>query len=178
MNKWKKAKRHIPGVKSSTHAAASPTVPVNEEKGSDQSSLLWPTTWLMIEALQQVSLQKDDFGLNLGPGRVVSFPKDTAKVLLDELGDKVRVIGEVISESDGYSMSGLYWVRANGMIAGPGALVDHLLSEGPEGAWFLLMNCDEQLVWVHGSAMRTRQQYEEQGVLRELELEPKNVEEL
>ena len=101
----------------------------------------------------------------LKPGIPVELRDESARILLKQAGDLVRVVSPtpVVIETATENPRPVYWERVNGSIVGPGipefmAKVD----DGPKDSYWVVAQFAGQPIWVNSIVLRSRRQFEQQ----------------
>ena len=107
----------------------------------------------------------------LEPGRPVELPDASARSLLKQAGAMVRIVSDtpaVVIEPASPTARLVYWERNDGRIYGP-AIPEFLAHVGlglKTTNFWVVTDCETQLVWIRSDRLRSRQQFEAQQPMR------------
>ena len=105
------------------------------------------------------------------PGCPVDVPDESARELLKQAGDRVRVVSPapVVIESAHQNARPVYWERANGRIYGPGT--PEFLARVGDDFWIVATFAGHPY-WIRSDRLRSRKAFEQQPEVREVKRIP------
>lgn len=104
--------------------------------------------------------------VTLRPGVPVDLPEESARKLLTQAGDRVRVVSPTASiaiEPAAGNARPIYWETGAGKIIGP-ARPDFLakVGEGSAASFWVVTSLEEKILWVRSDRLRSKSQFENQ----------------
>lgn len=136
---------------------------------------------MWIESTKPIRVQSKQGEVRLRPGYPVELSDEQGQKLLDQAGDKVRivkaprrdVIVELAVRPDGTPLSPIYWEDAKGCILGPA--VPKLMIQ-TNGEFWLAVVYDGQNRWIRSDRLRNRRAFDTQTTVVETsELIPRSL---